>query len=374
MGIISDFAQIDKKFAWSFLGFVLAAIFGGIAIYTEFIRDTSPIIKYEVMTNTKILDVKEDVSGLSVLYNNEDIRKSKKTLSIVSVKISNEGKSAVLKTYYDTIAPLGISIGLGEIIKAEIVDASTNYLQQNALKKQNSQNSIILSDVIIEPSEYFVVKLLVINPENATIAVYPFGKVANVKFPSLINSTSKKSEDPFWRRVIKGSVWVQLTRVPVYFIGSIIFLGLIFGPMVFISERIDKRRRAKIVAQFSSHSKTKYDELNATLYDYYKDNGIYTLNRIREYVSNEDKLNELVDYCENTYPKNAPNEIEADKINEQIMHDLHRDVRRGIKRPVILRLLGSLGLIIKDGKQYRPNDLKINAMNEFIDFVTIKEA
>ncbi len=370
MGFISNFAQIDRKFAWSFLGFVLAAIFGGIAIYTEFIRDTSPVIKYEILTNTKVLDVKEDVNGLSVIYNNEDIRKTKKTLSVVTVKISNEGKTAILKTYYDPISPLGLSIGLGEIIKAEIIDAPTNYLQQNALKKQIGPTSIIFSDVIIEPSEYYVVKMLVINPDNATVAVYPSGKVANVKYPTLVNLTSGKIQESFWIRVIKGSVWVQLTRIPIYFVGFFILIGSVFGPMVFVFDRIDKRRRAKVITQFSVFSKNKYDELNEKLYDYYKENGTHTLTSLRTVVSNNEKLKELIE----SYEKYLSEEKDSKESDELIVNELPPHMRR-IKRPVImLRSLESLGLITKAENKYQRDEVRINAMNEFLDFVTIKEA
>lgn len=371
MGFISNFAQIDRKFAWSFLGFVLAAIFGGIAIYTEFIRDTSPVIKYEILTNTKVLDVKEDVSGLSVIYNNEDIRKAKKTLSVVSVKVSNEGRSAILKGYYDPIAPLGLSIGLGEIIRSEVIDATTTYLQQNAIKKQSGPTSIIFSDVIIEPNEYFVVKMLVINPDNASVAVYPSGKVANVKHPSLVNLTTGIVYDPFWLRVIKGSLWVQIVRVPVYFIGFIFLMASVFGPMVFIFEKIDKRRRNKIVSQFKTFSKGKYDDLNAKLYDYYRENGTYTLTKLQTSISSDEKLKELVDACE----KYLAEEKDAEERNEMDLDDFPPHMQRRIKRPVIeLRSIESLGLVTKDGHQYQRDNDRIDALNEFLDFVTIKEA
>ena len=161
MSIISKFAQIDKKFAWSFLGFLLAIVFGGIAIYTEFVRDTSPIIKYEDLSNTKILNVKEDVGGLSIIYNKEDIRKSKKTLSVLVIRVGNEGRSAVLKGYYDNVAPLGLVINSGEIIKGEVISASTPYLRENAKLEVSNGNTVNFSDVIIEPNESFVIKFLI---------------------------------------------------------------------------------------------------------------------------------------------------------------------------------------------------------------------
>jgi hypothetical protein len=208
MGVITRFAQIDKKFAWSFLGFLLAALFGGIAIYTEFIRDNSPIIRYDVLSNTKILDVKEDIGELSIIYNKEDIKKSKKTLSVLALKVSNEGRSAVLKSFYDASAPLGFVINSGEIIKSEIINATTSYLQDHAKANIVNSRAVSFSDVIIEPNEFFIAKCLILNPANISLTVSPTGKVASVKKIILSDQLTEQKSESFFSRVTSGSFWV----------------------------------------------------------------------------------------------------------------------------------------------------------------------
>ena len=56
---------LDRKFAWSFFGVVLALLFGGITIQREFFADSSPRLRYDILTSTAVLDLREDVSKLN---------------------------------------------------------------------------------------------------------------------------------------------------------------------------------------------------------------------------------------------------------------------------------------------------------------------
>lgn len=378
MGFISKFAQLDKKFAWSFLGFLLAAIFGGIAIYTEFVRDASPIIKYEVLSNTKILDVKEDVGGLSIIYNKEDIRKSKKTLSVLVIKVGNEGRSAVLKGYYDPGAPLGLVVNAGEIIKGEVTSASTPYLSENAKLDISNGNTVHFSDVIIEPNESLVIKFLILNPENTVLTVSPIGKVANVKKIQLIDQLGDQKSESFFARVASGSIWVQIVRVPFYFLGFIGMLLIVFAPIAFIADKVDTRRKGKIIKQFQTYTKNKYDESNSKVYEYYREKGLRSLAHMKKAVSDNQAFLAFLE----SYKKDG---IDFDKIEafpqddslHYVVGDPHGPkIARRPKAPaaVILKNLIELGLVTKSATDFLRNEEKISAMNEFIDFVVIKEA
>lgn len=377
MGIISKFAQIDKKFAWSFLGFLLAVIFGGIAIYTEFVRDSSPIIKYEVLSNTKILDVKEEVGGLSIIYNEEDIKKSKKTLSIIVIKVSNEGRSAVLKGYYDKAAPLGLVINAGEIIKGEVNSATTAYLQENAKLEISNNKTVTFSDVIVEPNESFIVKFLILNPEDTTPTVTPIGKVANVKKILLVEQYVEQKNNSlmsFLSRAIAGSIWIQLFRIPIYFVGFFVVMLAIFMPIIIVSETADKRRKGKIIRQFQAYTKNKYDESNAKLYEYYREDGLSNVLRFKEAISDDQKFSEFI----GSYKKTGQDyeKVEVDPQNKPIKVVIgdHPDEKRLKLDPArALKVLIELGLVTRTGNDFLCNKDKVNAMIEFIDFVVIKE-
>lgn len=374
MGIFSNFAQFDKKFAWSFLGFLLAIIFGGIAIYTEFIRDASPIIKYEVLSNTKILDVKEDVGGLSIIYNKEDIRRSKKTLSVLVLKVDNAGRSAVLKSYYDDAAPLGLEINAGEIIKGEVNFAATPYLQKNLKLTISSGTTVNFSNVIIEPNESFVVKFLILNPEQTSLTVTPIGKIANIKNILLVDRLVDQKTESFMSRVASGSIWVQVVRVPFYFLGFAGAMLIIFAPIAVIADKLGKWKRGKIIKQFQAYTKNKYDDACAKIYEYYREQGRQGLKRLRNVTSDNQAFNSFIArYNKQGLDHEKIATISADEEMHIVMGDDPHKRRRGIPPALILKRLLELGLVVKKDSEYLRNEDKINAMNEFVDFVVIKE-
>jgi hypothetical protein len=70
MGINDNFLRIEKNFAWSFFGFLLAIIFGAFSIYTVYYKDTNPKLDFIIEANTKVLDIKENVRKLDIMYQN----------------------------------------------------------------------------------------------------------------------------------------------------------------------------------------------------------------------------------------------------------------------------------------------------------------
>ncbi|MBI5205349.1 MAG: hypothetical protein HZA11_10570 [Nitrospirae bacterium] len=371
MGIISTITQIERKFAWSFLGFILAAIFGGIALYTEFFRDVSPSIRYQIISNTRILDVKEDIGGLSIIYNNEDIRQARKTLSVLAIKVSNEGRSAILKNYYDSASPLGFLINSGQIIKGEVISATTPYLRENAKIVLIDNKTVEFSQVIVEPRESFAMKFLILNPENTPLLVTPKGKVAGVKQIALVDQLMDEKEASFLYKVVSGSIWIQISRVPIYFFGFILSLIIIVAPFALISSMLDERRKKKIVKQFKTHTSSKYDETNKALYDYYINNNLRTLLRLRKILVNDDRFSRaMITYKRLSADSGEIAKPQFNGISSGPSH--YRD--RNDYSFYIFKSLIDLGLISQDGDGYQKNDQKMLAMNEFIEFVLIKEA
>lgn len=375
MGLISSLVTIEKKFAWSFLGFLLAIIFGLIALYTEFLRDTSPVITYEIVSSTRVLDVREDVGDLSIIYNNEDIRKTKKTLSVMIIRVANHGRSPVLKTYYDNAAKIGLVITNGDIIKGEVIGASTKYLQENANISFTNPKTAEFSDVIIEPKESFDVKFLILSPENAPLAVSPKGKIAGVKQITMLDQASKQNTETFWWRVIAGSIWVQITRVPVYFFGFIITCACVVLPIILVSEFFEKRKRIKTIKQFEAYSEGKYKEINESVYSLYKETGLSMLLKIKNAVTDDEKFETFI----NTYKKKGKdfeNSHEQDLSPSMLiaMDSTPHERRRGLSPAIILKSLVEIGVVSKVDDEFIKNSERVKSMEEFIDFAVIKEA
>lgn len=70
MSLASALDRLDKKYAWSLLGFVLAVIFGALSIYTEFIRDRRPQLRFEIISEENV-----SLAGAINKFARSDLRK-----------------------------------------------------------------------------------------------------------------------------------------------------------------------------------------------------------------------------------------------------------------------------------------------------------
>lgn len=55
MELIMKIKNLDSKFSWSFLGFVIGIIGIGISIYAIFFHHPAPDLTYRVLTNTNVV-------------------------------------------------------------------------------------------------------------------------------------------------------------------------------------------------------------------------------------------------------------------------------------------------------------------------------
>ena len=131
MVLFDNIKNLDQKFAWSFLGVVITLLFGGVTVYREFIEDKRPTLQYDILTSTSVLDVKEQLSKLSVLFAGVYIRKRGLSLRVLTVRVINSSSKDILKAHYDDSAPLGFHVSTGRIIRTELMSASSDYLRNN---------------------------------------------------------------------------------------------------------------------------------------------------------------------------------------------------------------------------------------------------
>lgn len=372
VGLRTLFAGIERKVAWSFLGFLLAALFGGIAVYTEFFRNNNPIVVYEIISNTKILDVKEDVTGLNIIYNSEDIRKARKTLSVLVVKIANEGRSPVLKSYYDSNSPLGLSINSGEIIKAEVMTASTEYLRQNARVQVRDLFNMEFSQVIIEPNESLTAKLLILNPEQNIPSINPKGKIAGVKRLILTDRTLDQTQETFLMKVISGSIWVQVIRILTYTVAFILILIGIIGPAIYFDTKKEMFKRNRTIRKFKSRADTALNELNADIYGFYRTHGSSILKRMKKVLANDRQFQSLF----KKYDARTSDEEVVSEEAKVVILGSRIDFDDSISKTSIFvaHSVLKLGLVLKTDEGYMKNEEKIKALNEFVQFVATRKA
>ena len=290
MTVIQYIRDLDRRFAWSFLGVLLALLFGTITIYREFIEDKRPSLQYDVLTSTSVLDVKEQVSNLSVLFDGIDVRKQGLTLRVVSVRVLNDSTKDILKGYYDDKAPLGINISTGRIIKAELIDASNQYLRDNVTLDPDGDKAVRFPSVIIEAEQSFTFKLLVLHPQHETPTLKVVGKVAGIPSIPIREEYRDSDKVPFLKATFQGGFFAQALRFLAYTIGTIILLVVIIAPIVIISSKLDERKRKKAVEQFKAVTNLELNESDEFIFTQYIERGDALLLSMQQLISDPDNL------------------------------------------------------------------------------------
>src|SRR3972149_4078090 len=243
MSVIDAINRWDKRYGWSLLGFVLAAIFGTVSFYTEFVRDRRPQLRYEVVSDASVLDVKEQLGNLEIIYDGRDIKKAKQSLRVVVTRITNEGADDILIGSYDQRSPLGFRVSGGNLLRAEILSTSNDYLRQTLRIDLPTPDTALFTPVIIESGEWFTVKSLILHAEGSLPALQPVGKIAGVRGIRVVDSTQAAANPGFLVTAFSGGPWVQATRLLAYFFGFILLIVAVVAPTAAISSVFAKRRR-----------------------------------------------------------------------------------------------------------------------------------
>ena len=205
----------DRSFSWSFLGFFVG-IFGVAFGVWAYFRPISPRLTYEILTNTPVLNVREDVNDLQVMFKGNDISKDGQSLIVVTFRVENNGAVGIKIGDYDPRSLLGLSIGEGEIVeRPKVIAASTGY-ERDAVeiilpsdRKSEDEEAVLdnrmsFEPLILDPQEFFTIKLLALT-SSEVLELQPVGKVAGVKNIRVVQSFEKKVESSnIWTELIIG--------------------------------------------------------------------------------------------------------------------------------------------------------------------------
>jgi len=294
MGIGAAITKLDRNFGWSFLGFVLAVIFGALAVYSEFWKKTAPILEFELLSNTPVLDVREKLPDLEVLYQGEDIAKAGRTLSVMLCRVVNHGSANLLSAHYDNKAPIGIAVNGGTLIRAELSATSNPYLATAAAVRAHG-STVAFEPVILEPGEWFLVKLLVLHKAGSPPSLTAHGKIAGMHSIPIVLSVPTSDKESFWYRAFSGSTWTQLVRLVAYFLGAILCVAAVVIPFTAAAEKITTTRRKKFVARFRAVTKIALDPADEFIFSRYIDKGPQYVQRLANAVADSDRLQKRVE-------------------------------------------------------------------------------
>ena len=194
-----------------------------ITVYAFLFPESRNALQYDIVADTSVLDIRADVGNLEILYGKSNLKENKENLRIISVRVVNTGNVNIIKNFYDDEDLLGIRITDGKIIETpELLQCSNEYLRRNLKIALPSPDSIRFSKVIMEPNEYFTIKLLVLHKINLSPRIVPIGKIAGVKSIKVVNVIESKATRPFFTEVFSGGSLVQVVRLFLYSLAALI--------------------------------------------------------------------------------------------------------------------------------------------------------
>lgn len=293
---LRDFLNsINKKYAWSLFGVVLAVLFGGLTVYSEFVKDRKAKLRFEVVSNTGVLDVREELGKLEILYDGIDIVKSKQSLRVVVVRVVNFGESDILIDHYDERVPLSFLVSNGELLRVEPLEASNRYLSSNLHVSVADSVRGVFEPIILESKEFFAFKALILHEQGTPPTLSPQGKIAGIRTIDLAEQSGSKSETSYWHTVFAGGVGVQAARMVIYFFGLILLVVAVISPVVYFSGILTRTRRRKHIRHFRKVTEIELQDKDEFLFSAYENIGRYYVQALTELLSDKNELKEAID-------------------------------------------------------------------------------
>jgi len=182
---------------YGILGIFFAITGIPLSIYLTVYYEKLPRLKYEVLSVAPVLDIKEEIGKLDILYDGKSIKKTENTLTIITAKIENDGNASILLNYFDKKVPVGIRVSEGTIIESvEILEASNAYLKEN-IQIATKGSKMIFSEFILDAGDFFTVKILVLHNKSVTTSIESFGKIATIKEIRVTSLDSERKRKTF---------------------------------------------------------------------------------------------------------------------------------------------------------------------------------
>ncbi|MGO8990102.1 MAG: hypothetical protein ACLQGU_04460 [bacterium] len=289
MWLFKILKKLDRKFA---LGFIIALLMALYMVYDIFIADKYPQIYFDVFTNTAVLDIKEDLPKLKILFEGLNIKEQNLSLRIVSVKVVNDSSQHIRKIDYDTEDPIGFRVQPGEIIRTNLTDTSNDYLAKNLTFSYPTNNVVHFKDIIFDAHQFFVIKLLVLHPANQIPTVSPIGHIAGMKKILVRESYKDFGRVSFWAKALSGSLGIQLFRMVVYFLGSILLFLVLVIPPSLIDDKLHKRKQKRVVKEFKESG--QLNESDEYIFKTYMTKGVWVLLSMQYLAASQETLNKAL--------------------------------------------------------------------------------
>lgn len=163
-------------------------------VFSNFINVPKSELKFNVLTNTPLIEVKENIKNLEITYDSINILDLEKNISIAVIEIINTGNISINTNDYDLNIPFGIKMTNSKLIKKpELITTSDDSYFKDIIINSD-ETAIFLNKKIIDPGEFFHLKIYIIHNSTDTPNFNILGKISGQKEVDINNINISKLE------------------------------------------------------------------------------------------------------------------------------------------------------------------------------------
>lgn len=324
MPITEKLKSIESNFPWSFLGFLLAIIFGGLSVYLGFYKHNSPQLNYLITSSSGVLDIKEELGNLDVLYEGKSLSSKNQDLQVITFKVINQGNATINNNSYDSELPLGFLLQQGLLAEEpQVINTSNEYIKNKLLLTTKDNKTVTFPQLIIEPDEFFEIKVLILYDIGKKPSLKPIGKIANVTKINIYNDyINKLNETSFFERMLIESPIIQILRLTIYGITFFILLILTFVIGDAVEKYRESKRKKKLLLTFKNYKKGQLSRTDELFFDTYISKGIEGLKLISGLVNDQELMLEITNAINANEDLSKYKKEEVQKTKELIQDEI----------------------------------------------------
>jgi hypothetical protein len=198
--------SLDSRFPWSFSGFIIGIIALIVSLIIFYYSEQKEEFDFKIIIEDEfnLVELREEIAGLQVLYKEEDIIKQNKVIKVVIYSFVNDGKM-IIQDYYDNRIKFGLLFSNSIVFTTKILSSNSEYLEKDFLSQERdtSNRSIVLyNKLIFDSGKKITLKsYLIQNKEIENTKIDVLGKIAGMeRIPvqrkkAEIEEEQSKSED-----------------------------------------------------------------------------------------------------------------------------------------------------------------------------------
>lgn len=203
--------------------------------------NSKPQVELALISEIPVFDVRQPVTGLAILYNNQDLTSTRRALVVSRLQIRNIGGDSVTPSDLTSTDPLGFIVQGGQILRLRRVRSNSDHLRQFVAPRLGDNTVSLNNGLILDPSDYIEFELMILKPATSRLVYEPVGKVSRQQTIPFINRTVGDQNQGFWLRTFGGGFIEHITRLVIYFL---VGLGSLISIAFIISKILDARQAA----------------------------------------------------------------------------------------------------------------------------------